>query len=214
MPHARALVPLPALLLAVACATGCGDGPAASQDALVPGPEGCAATPEGCPPPAEEACNGRDDDGDGEVDEGLVLDSNPPCAEATLLGAVRGDAGAEGLGVQDWREAWFRVEVKDDPAAQDRGFLGVMVTLSAQYPRQVVLEVHCPACGGVPHRTAFGGPGKMGVVLVGKEDAPGVDDSFEMLVHVAESGRSTGCGTWSLGVHGNQWVNATSWTCP
>jgi hypothetical protein len=190
------------------------DGPDA--DACQEGVFTCAGGAQACTdrtPTNEELCNARDDDCDGLVDEGFVLDSNPPCAGARSIGSVRGDSGFDSVFQRDWPEAWLRISVRDEPAV-DRGFLSARVSLSTQPPRTVILEIDCPACGGAPQRTLTVGPGQTGTLVVAKTDVPGADDSFEMLVHVAEPGVSQACGFWSLFVTGNEPVTTAAWTCP
>jgi hypothetical protein len=161
----------------------------------------------------QEVCNAFDDDCDGQVDEGFVLDGNPACADARRLGSVRGDIASDLLLPFDWQEAWLHAEVTDDPAA-DRGLVGVRIGLNTSVTRSMVLEVYCPTCGGEVKRTLSVGTGQNGALVIAKEDVAGVDDSFAVLLRVSESGGSTGCGFWSVSIQGNQGVGATGWTCP
>ena len=79
------------LQLSTKCFASAGEGKCQGvRTCLLPGvegaPEGGGLTSCKAPEPVKEACNGKDDDCDGQTDEGTCVDGNP-CTEDACLGA-------------------------------------------------------------------------------------------------------------------------------
>jgi len=160
----------------------------------------CNDDDPGVNPAAAELCNGVDDNCDGSVDEGLVLDSNPTCPMATNLGALSGDTGSTVLAAGSHTERWYLFRVTEDALIQDLP-LKVRIALAVPPGVDFDLYVTCFTCadGQVLSSTTAGVTGHTEEIYLGRNDAPGADGSFFVLAEVRYF-TSQSCAPWGLTV--------------
>lgn len=165
-----------------------------------------SSTPEIC------AGDAADEDCDGSIDEGFVLDDNPTCPMATNLGSISGDTGSTVLAASSYNEKWYLFRVTEDAAATD---IDLQVRISLAVPPGVDFDLHvtCFDCAGGPgaSSTIGGLTGHTETLDFGRNDVSGEDRSFFVLVEVRYFA-SNRCAHWDLTVTRD--ASAVAVLCP
>jgi len=157
-----------------------------------------------------EVCNDIDDDCNGFVDDGLVLDDNPICTDGPVnLGSVNGDTSSEVLNHSWYNEEWLYFTINEDSGGDE--YLSADIDLISPTGVNFDLYVYCVSCGGSLAGFSTNASGVTDTVTVRRDDSFGSDDSFEVIVEVRHYS-STDCANWTLTVQGN--TTASSETCP
>lgn len=149
------------------------------------------------------AGNGADEDCDGAIDEGFILDDNPACWGINL-GSIEGDGTSEDLIRTEFSEERFLLLVLDvDSCVNDS--VGIRVTLESPPGTDFDLFLQCFDCGGSnPGRasTVHGLSGHTDTVILSAFDDCFQDDSFFALIEVRHFS-SLLCAIWTLTIEGN-----------
>jgi hypothetical protein len=178
------------------------------SDLCVEGTNVCSGTTLACNDATTstfEACNGDavDEDCEGGVDEGFVLNDSPACGTPFYVGAVTGDSGASSITDSWFDEEWDRVRFTEN----DDGIDYVKGRISLYSPPGVDFDlyVYCVSCGGtLIGSSALGGlTGHTDTVDVSNDDDwPGWDDSFDVIVEI-RYWTSNRCAYWTLTATGD-----------
>lgn len=152
-----------------------------------------ASTPELC------AGDAADEDCDGEIDEGFILDDNPACLAATNLGQLSGDTGSTVLAAGSYNEKWYLFRVTEDDLAASAP-LKIRISLAVPVGVDFDLYATCFNCtsGQIAASTNGGLSGHTEEIYLGRNDAAG-DTSFFVLVEVRYF-TSNRCAFWNLTV--------------
>jgi hypothetical protein len=152
-----------------------------------------------------EVCAGDnvDENCDGRVDEGFVLDNNPPCSSLVDAGSVSGDTGTEELVYTGYNEEWIKVRIAETNNGIVR--LSAIIELYSPDGSDFDLYVYCNQCGGplVGSSIVAGEFGHWDWITVGAADSYGSDNGFDLIIEVRIKSVSY-CGYWVLTVYGNQ----------
>jgi hypothetical protein len=147
-----------------------------------------------------ELCAGDavDEDCDGDVDEGFILDGNPVCLSATDLGTISGDSGDTVLSADSFGEKWYIFRVTEDvllPGAD----LKIEVSLSIPVGIDFDLYLYCQNCSGSPinSSTLRGLAGHTDSVHLRRQDVTPTDQSYLVVAEIRHFA-SNRCAHWSL----------------
>ncbi len=149
------------------------------------------------------AGDGADENCDGSVDEGFILDDNPACPGLNL-GTIEGDGNSEDIVRMDYSEERFYVWVLDVGSCFHDS-VGIRVTLESPAGVDFDLFLRCFDCpDSNPGRssTVRGLSGHTDFVVLSSYEECAQDDSFFALIEVRHFS-SLLCATWALTIEGN-----------
>jgi hypothetical protein len=164
--------------------------------------DGTGTTSEVC------AGNNVDEDCDGTVDDGFVMNDNPGCSPVSM-GTVRGDTGSDYLVRTGYNEEFFYFRMNEDSSSSV--YLSATVRLTSPPGADFDLYVRCFNCdGGLQSSTTGGLTGHVDEVLMRTDDDLITTESHDIVVEVRYWNASY-CGSWTLEVFGN--TSVTNVTC-
>jgi len=169
--------------------------------------DGCSIHYEG---PEELSCDGKDNDCDGETDEGLVaaLDTDPSCGDAITQGPIRGDVAHDVRTLSGIGEARIQLLVSEDDLTSTCQALSVAIHLNPGSGSDYDLVVGCDSCeSGSTLESSLVGTEEETLSILweeGCEDgvATDTDSGRELWIEVVHK-TGDGCAPWSLVMEGH-----------